>query len=95
VVIGERCLIGADVMIVDTDFHPMAPIGRRFCSDWKQIRCQPVLIGDDVFIGARSIILKGVHIGDGSVIGAGSVVAHSIRSRVVAVGNPARVIGEI
>lgn len=55
----------------------------------------PVIIGDDVFIGARAIILKGVTIGDGAVIGAGSVVTKSIPPRVIAAGNPARIIKEI
>ncbi|WP_354298600.1 DapH/DapD/GlmU-related protein [Pseudarthrobacter sp. PvP022] len=49
-------------------------------------------IGDDVFIGARSIILKGVEIGNGSVIGAGSVVSASIPAGVVAAGNPCTVL---
>src|SRR5450830_1216116 len=66
--IGKRCLIGADVLIADTDFHPIAMEGRRYkgVSDAKS---SPVVIEDDVFIGARSIILKGVRVGKGAVIG--------------------------
>lgn len=52
-------------------------------------------IGNNVFIGAGSIILPGVHIGDNVVIGAGSVVANDIPANSVAVGNPARVVSEI
>ena len=52
----------------------------------------PVIIEDDVWIGARAIILPGVIIGKGSVIGAGAVVAKSIPPYSVAVGNPARVV---
>lgn len=55
----------------------------------------PISIGNNVWIGARAIILKGVRIGDNSVIGAGSVVTKSIPSGVVAVGNPAKVIKTI
>ena len=50
------------------------------------------MIEDDVLIGARCIILKGVHIGARSVIGAGSVVAKDIPSDCIAAGNPCKVI---
>lgn len=93
--IGERCMIGADVMISDTDFHAIEPSGRSTNSDWSRIRSAKVLIGNDVFIGARAVILKGVEIGDGAVIGAGSVVTRSVPSRGVTVGNPSRWVREI
>ena len=51
-----------------------------------------IVIQDDVFLGARCIVLKGVTIGAGTVVGAGSVVSRSLPSGVVAAGNPARVI---
>lgn len=51
-----------------------------------------VIIEDDVFIGARSLIMPGVKIGKGSIIGANSTVTKSIPSGVVAAGNPARII---
>lgn len=59
---------------------------------WKSA---PITIGNNVWIGARTIILKWVEIWDNSVIGAGSVVTTSIPSGVVAVGNPVRVIRTI
>lgn len=51
-----------------------------------------VIIGDDVWIGARVIIMPGVHIGDGSIVGAGAVVTHDIPSYSIAGGVPARVV---
>jgi len=53
---------------------------------------QPVIIGNDVWIGDRVIILPNVKIGDGVIIGAGSVVAKSIPEFAIVVGNPAKVI---
>jgi acetyltransferase-like isoleucine patch superfamily enzyme len=93
--IGERCLIGADVTISDTDFHAIEPEGRSTHTGWSRIRSAAVRIGNDVFIGARAVILKGVEIGDGAVIGAGSVVTRSVPPRGLAVGNPARCIREV
>lgn len=92
--IGKRCLIGADVMISDTDFHPLMPEGRRYRSE-AEAAADPVVIGDDVFVGARAIILKGVSIGEGSVIGAGSVVTRDIPAGVVCAGNPAKIIRQM
>lgn len=92
VVIGERCLIGADAKIFDTDFHPHPPKGRRYARpNWPEISA-PVLIGNDVFIGTGAIIQKGVIIGDGAIIGANSVVTKNIPANAVVAGNPARII---
>jgi acetyltransferase-like isoleucine patch superfamily enzyme len=92
--IGKRCLIGADVLIVDTDFHPLASEGRRHNGP-SVANSRPVEIEDDVFIGARSMILKGVKIGTGSVVGAGSVVTSEVPAGVVVAGNPAKFIRNI
>ena len=53
---------------------------------------KPVSIGENVFIGCNSIILKGATIGDNTTIGAGSVVSGTIPANCIAAGNPARVI---
>ncbi len=90
--IGNRCLIGADVMIFDTDFHNPEPEGRRYARvDWNRISA-PIIVEDDVFIGARSIITKGVTIGSGSIVGAGSVVTNDIPPNTIAAGVPAKSI---
>lgn len=90
VTIGERCLIGADVAIVDTDFHALDPTRRE--TGWADIASAAVHIGDDVFIGTRVLILKGVCIGDGAVVGAGAVVTRSVPARAIVAGNPAAVV---
>ena len=91
--IGARVSIGANVVIVDTDFHPLTPELRRNSPNAGV--SIPVAIEDDVFIGMNSLILKGVHIGRGSVIGAGSVVTRNIPELVVAAGNPAQIISHL
>jgi acetyltransferase-like isoleucine patch superfamily enzyme len=90
--IGDDCLLGADVLISDSDFHSLAPAGRRHNDRAEDIGARPVRIGCNVFIGARTVVLKGVSIGDNSVIGAGSVVTNDIPANVIAAGNPARVL---
>lgn len=93
--IGERCLIGADVMIFDTDFHSSEPFGRRYGRpDWSQIS-KSVVIGNDVFIGTRALITKGITIGDGAVVGAGAVVVRDVEPRTVVAGVPAKFIRQI
>lgn len=84
--IGDNCMIGAECVIHDSDWHGLYNRLRPF-------RCtHPVQIHNNVWIGMRSIICKGVSIGENSVIGAGSVVTRDIPSNSVAAGNPARVV---
>jgi acetyltransferase-like isoleucine patch superfamily enzyme len=90
--IGRDVLIGANVTISDTDFHPVDPSRRLLNAAENDVRCAAVEIGNNVFIGTGSIILKGVRIGDNAVIGAGSVVSRSVPANAIAVGNPARVV---
>ena len=79
---GNRCAIWWDVTIMDNDFH--------YIDDNDNTK--PVYIGDDVWIGCHSLVLKGVHIGDGAVIAAGSVVTKDVPSCSVVGGNPAKII---
>lgn len=90
--IGRRCLIGADCMIFDTDFHQRDPNNRRYAKpDWARIS-RPVIIGDDVFLGARATITKGVTIGNGAIVGAGAVVTRDVPAGAIVAGNPARIL---
>jgi acetyltransferase-like isoleucine patch superfamily enzyme len=61
--------------------------------NYSGVVSRPVTIGNNVFIGAHSTILKGVTIGDKAIIGAGSVVAKSVPAGEIWAGNPARFIG--
>lgn len=93
--IGDECLIGANVTIVDTDFHPVAANNRRFNQGWDKIECSPTIIEDNVFIGTGALILKGVRIGKNSVVGAGSVVTKNIPENSIVAGNPAKIIRQL
>lgn len=88
--IGNRCVIGSDVIIADTDFHSLVPEIRSSSNDKKDSRNKPVSIGNDVFIGARSIILKGTILGNNVVVGAGSVVVGKFEDNQIIAGNPAK-----
>lgn len=88
--IGGECNIGTYVIIIDNNFHRLEPERRK-----EMPESAPVTIEDNVWLGARVIVLPGVTIGTGSVIGAGSVVTQNIPQRALAVGLPARIIREL
>lgn len=92
--IGKYCNFGGNCFIWDSDFHPINYLDRRKHIE-SEITSLPVTIGDDVFIGANTIILKGVTIGNMSIIGAGSVVTKSIPDKEIWAGNPAKFIRKI
>lgn len=91
VTIGNNVLIGSGCLISDTDSHPIDWEDRLYDRNQKT-RKAPIVIKDNAFIGARSIILKGVTIGEGAVVGAGSVVSKDVPPYTVVAGNPARVV---
>jgi len=105
ITIGDNVNIGADCLIIDTDAHPHDYRKRRAAHYHRKIvdnnayedtiMSAPIIIEEDVWIGARCQILKGVKIGARSIIAAGSVVTHDIPSDCIAGGNPCRVIKAI
>jgi acetyltransferase-like isoleucine patch superfamily enzyme len=88
--IGDDTMLGANVTIADTDFHPLQT-GIRKLREHPSIGVAKVIIGREVFIGTNAMVLKGVSIGDRAVIGAGSVVTRDIPEDAVAAGNPCRI----
>jgi acetyltransferase-like isoleucine patch superfamily enzyme/coenzyme F420-reducing hydrogenase beta subunit len=84
VTIGRKCYIARDVIIRDYDGH-------RLLGNDNEI-AKEISIGNNVWIGTRAIILKGVTIGEGAVIAAGAVVTKDIPARCLAAGVPAKVI---
>lgn len=94
--IGDRVKIGADTIIMDTDAHSLNYLERRNDeTDGMKTQSKPIVIEDDVLIGTRCIILKGVHIGARSIIGSGSIVTKDIPSDSIAAGNPCKVLKKI
>lgn len=94
ITIGNNVLIGSGCLITDSDAHPLNWQSRRDGQNSKTLS-SPVVIGNDVFIGARSIILKGVTIGDRAIVGAGSVVSKDVPADCLVVGNPAYVVKKL
>lgn len=88
--IGDDVQIGPNVQLL-TPTHPVDPGPRR--AKWEA--AEPITIGDNVWLGGGVIVCPGVTIGDDTVVGAGSVVVDDLPARVVAVGNPARVVKSI
>lgn len=90
VIIGKDVMMGPDVCIYAQNHafdRTDIPMNRQGFATEK-----PVVIGDDVWIGARVIILPGVHIGTGAVVGAGAVVTKDVPDYAVVGGNPARIL---
>lgn len=87
ITIGDDCAIAGDVLIQDTDFHPMLDEKGE-----ERSYVKPINIGNHVWICAKATILKGVTIGDGSVVAAGAVVTRDVPPRCLVGGNPARII---
>ncbi len=86
--IGDSCMLANGVYITDSDWHGL----------YDRItpgKIKPVTLGNNVWIGDRVIICKGVTIGENSIVGAGSVVVNSIPPNSVAAGNPAAVVKQL
>lgn len=106
VVIGNRVLIAHNVNIFDTTTHP---IDKKIRAEhelivktkgmpeaqYDTIYETPVTIGDDVWIGCNSIVLRGVTIGEGAIVSAGSVVTKDVPPNTMVAGNPAVVVKQL
>jgi maltose O-acetyltransferase len=90
VTIGRACQIAPRVQFL-TATHPIDPAPRR--SGWES--AEPIVVGDNVWLGGGVIVCPGVTIGDDTVVGAGAVVAADLPAGVVAAGVPAKAVREI
>jgi acetyltransferase-like isoleucine patch superfamily enzyme len=99
--IGNRVLISHNVNIHDNNSHPIeaderhkdfvriSKIGYPLSANYNE---KEILIGDDVWIGFNSIIMKGVRIGNGAIIGAGAIITKDVPDFAVVIGSPQRII---
>lgn len=88
--IGRDCHIGPYTMMLDNDYHRIEPERRL-----ERPPSQPITIEDNVWVGARVIVMSGVRIGRDSAVGAGSVVTHDVPARTLVAGVPARKIRDL
>jgi len=89
ITLGDNALLAPEVFITASNYgtEPGVPVM------YQETIERDVVVGSDVWLGARVIVLPGVTIGDGAVVGAGAVVAHDLPAGCIAVGVPARVVG--
>ncbi len=92
ITVGNRVLIAAGVHIYDNNNHPLDPVERADNKPVEKENISPVTIGNDVWIGSGSCILKGVTIGDGAVVALRSVVTKDVPPMAIVAGNPAKVV---
>ncbi len=88
--VGNDVLVGNEVQIYDSDFHDLHPQRRKN----GEALTGTVVIGDNVFLGSRVTVLKGVNIGNNVVVGAGTIVTKNVPEGAIVAGNPARVVGQ-
>jgi len=101
--IGSHCMFGPDVVIWDTDNHPLSRKKRHVQAELipselispYEANGGPIDIGNDVWICLGALILGGVKIGDGAIIAARSVVTRDVPSMKIAAGCPAHVIADV
>ena len=96
--IGSYCIFARDVYISDTNEHPINPMARREQTliggepDRYKSATVPIFIGDDVWVGERACIMKGVTIGNGVIVAANAVVTKDVPDYCIVAGNPAKVV---
>ena len=82
--VGDHCLIGDECLLIDNNYHSVVPGGK--------VKKEPIVLGDNVWISSRVIVLPGVKIGNGTVVGAGSVVHVDLEPHCFYAGNPIRLV---
>ncbi|HPY63467.1 MAG TPA: acyltransferase [Bacillota bacterium] len=102
IIIGQFAIISNNVIIRDNNSHPTDPKARLelfnhsySSAEWttsKNAKSAPIRIDNNVWIGERAIILKGVSIGENSIVAAAAVVTKDVPSNVIVAGNPARIV---
>ncbi|MCK5928674.1 MAG: hypothetical protein KAG80_10820 [Nocardioides sp.] len=96
---GNFALLGTGVQVVGRDDHARDEVGVPFCratwiGDREPSHRDVVTVEDDVWLGAGSIVLSGVHIREGALVAAGAVVTSDVPPYAIVAGNPARVVGQ-
>ena len=92
--IGKDTMIGHQALIMDYDGHPIFYPGQPKPEETFGGSAKKIVIENDVWIGFRAMILKGVHIGEGAIIGANSCVTSDVPAHSIVAGNPAKIIKE-
>lgn len=90
IVIGSYCYLSYEVFLADTPFPQPSLSNHSAASSDEPV----IVVGDDCWLGLRSVLLRGAHLGKGVIVGAGSVVDFAVDDYSVVVGNPARVVGQ-
>lgn len=88
--IGKDCMFSADIVIMNTDVHKIYDT----TTNLKTNEGKEISIGNHVWLGIRTIVLKGVNVGDNSIVAAGSIVTKDVKANTVVSGNPARQVKE-
>lgn len=88
--IGEDCMFSADIVIMNTDVHRIYDVDTGL----KTNQGKEISIGNHVWLGIRTTVLKGVSIGDNSIVAAGSIVTKDVKANTIVSGNPAKQIKE-
>jgi len=89
ITIGNGVMLANGAYVTDSDWHTI------YDRTTRDERATPVTIGDNVWLGDHSTVLKGVTIGDNSVVAARAVVTKNVPANVVVAGNPAKVVKEL
>lgn len=87
--VGARCILSSTI-IFDSDFHPLSPTQRH--DPDAPVAAAPINIGENVWVGGQSAVLKGITIGENSVVAFRAVVSKDVPANVVVAGNPAQIV---